>query len=188
MSHRKRLLCLIGLFLVLLIGCDDFNFYDILKGGDIEPLEINPSEVFLPTDEQWTFSAIGGIPQYTYSILFGLGDIDETTGVYTAPSSTDDVVVRVTDSVDITSDAVVMIFVAGSFTVVPASITITKGDSVIFTAIGGTPPYTYSIVSGDGSIDANTGFYTAPDEKGITVVRVTDFLYSMSDATVKVLK
>ncbi len=188
MSHRKRFLCLISLFLVLLIGCDDFNFYDIMEGGNIEPLEIKPSELFLPADEQWTFSAIGGIPQYTYSILFGLGDIDETTGVYTAPSSTDDVVVRVTDSVDKTSDAVLTIFIAGSFTIVPASITITKGDSVIFTAIGGTPPYTYSIVSGDGSIDANTGFYTAPDKQGVTIVSVTDSLDSMSDATVKVYK
>ena len=161
MSHRKRLLCLIGLFLVLLIGCDDFSFYDALEdaleGGDIEPLEINPSELLLPTDEQWTFSATGGIPPYTYSILFGLGDIDETTGVYTAPSSADDVVVRATDSDGTTSDAVLTIFVAGPFTIVPVSITIPKGDSVIFTAVGGTPPYTYSIVSGDGSIDANTG-------------------------------
>lgn len=188
MSHGKHLLCLIGLFLVLLIGCDDFAFYDILDGGDIEPLEINPSALFLPADEQWTFSAIGGIPPYTYSILFGLGDIDETTGVYTAPCSTDDVVVRVTDSVDKTSDAVLMIFIAGSFTMVPASISIKKGDGVFFTAIGGTPPYTYSIVLGDGSIDAYSGFYTAPDKQGVTVVRVTDFLGSMSDATVKVLK
>ncbi len=183
MSYRKRLLCLIGLFLVLLIGCDDFSFYDALEG---EPLEINPSELLLPTDEQWTFSAIGGAPPYTYSILFGLGDINETTGVYTAPSSADDVVVRVTDFDDTTSDAVLTIFVAGPFTIVPSSITIRKGDSVVFTAIGGTPPYTYSIVSGGGSIDANTGLYTAPDKKGTTVVRLTDFLGSMSDATVKV--
>ena len=50
-----------------------------------------------------------------YSILFGLGDINETTGVYTAPSSADDVVVRVTDFDDTTSDAVLLIFIAGPF-------------------------------------------------------------------------
>ena len=56
---------------------------------------------------------------------------------------------------------------------------------VQFTATGGTAPYTYSIISGGGSINALTGLYNAQWAKGDTVViGVTDAVGANSTASV----
>jgi hypothetical protein len=59
----------------------------------------------------------------------------------------------------------------------PATITLPTGSpqTVTFTASGGTSPYVFSVRSGDGTINAQTGVYTvAAGASGTTVVRVTD--------------
>lgn len=52
---------------------------------------------------------------------------------------------------------------------------IAPGNKTSFKGSGGTAPYTYSVVSGGGSIDASTGLYTAPSipSKGV-VIRAVD--------------
>jgi N-acetylneuraminic acid mutarotase len=59
----------------------------------------------------------------------------------------------------------------------PRSMTMTTGSgaTAAFAVSGGTSPYSYSIVSGPGSINSTTGVYTAsPFLTGITKVRVQD--------------
>ena len=48
------------------------------------------------------------------------------------------------------------------------------GERMTFTATGGVPPYKYSIVQGGGTIDADSGVYTAPNTVGAVVVRAID--------------
>jgi hypothetical protein len=60
-----------------------------------------------------------------------------------------------------------------------------NGRSVI-TAAGGTPSYSYAIVSGDGAIDAATGEFVAPNYGGAVVVRVTDAGDRTADVTLTV--
>ncbi|HUV09136.1 MAG TPA: hypothetical protein VMX75_15485, partial [Spirochaetia bacterium] len=68
----------------------------------------------------------------------------------------------------------------------PSTITLTAGGSLTFTAVGGTPPYVFSVVSGLGSVNANTGLFVASITPGTAVVRVTDGEGGSSDATVSV--
>jgi hypothetical protein len=68
----------------------------------------------------------------------------------------------------------------------PSSVSLLTGGSQTFTASGGTPPYTYSLQSGTGSINSSTGVYSAPGTAGNDVVRVTDTLANTADATVTI--
>lgn len=59
------------------------------------------------------------------------------------------------------------------------------GNTVTFTAKGGTPPYRYSVIIGTGSVDA-AGVYTAPfgTGTGSATVRVVDSKYTNGTSTV----
>jgi hypothetical protein len=65
-------------------------------------------------------------------------------------------------------------------------VTVEQGKSFQFTASGGTPLYSYSVVSGSGFINGSTGDYTAPITLGTETVRVTDASLNTDDATVDV--
>lgn len=71
--------------------------------------------------------------------------------------------------------------------ITPASIALpaSTAQTTTFTASGGTPPYVFSVISGDGTIDASTGVYTvAAGATGTTLIRVTDSAAVTADATV----
>lgn len=60
-------------------------------------------------------------------------------------------------------------------------------DGLAVLAAGGVPPYSFSMVEGGGSIDADTGFFSAPSSPGQASVRVTDATGAVSDAVVTVV-
>ncbi|MCB0362088.1 MAG: hypothetical protein KDD35_05185 [Bdellovibrionales bacterium] len=61
-----------------------------------------------------------------------------------------------------------------------------SGSSQFF-ASGGTPPYVYSLASGSGTLDSQTGAFTASGTEQDVVLRVTDSLGQLADATIKVI-
>ncbi len=75
--------------------------------------------------------------------------------------------------------------VSGPVTIAPAAGTIADGTSLTFSATGGTRPYTYSVVSGPGTINSSTGVFSASGG-GTAVIRVTDKNKKTSDATINV--
>lgn len=69
----------------------------------------------------------------------------------------------------------------------PQKAALTRRIKQPFSGVYGTPPYTYSLVSGIGSIDASSGLYTAPDDSfGSAVVRVTDAAAMTFDASIMI--
>lgn len=141
-------------------------------------ITINPSLIISPQvqtigyGEQISFSATGGDVPYTYSILTGSGSINATTGLFSGPSSVGTTVVRVTDNSSNSVDAIVSVIDSPQIDRPRDKVAI--GRTVTFTATNGAPTYTFSIVSGGGSINSSTGVFTAPTDTDTTVVQVSD--------------
>lgn len=68
----------------------------------------------------------------------------------------------------------------------PQAFGMTAGASFAVTASGGTLPYTFSVVSGSGTVNAATGLVTAPNTEESMVIQVTDAAGGTSTATVGV--
>jgi hypothetical protein len=63
----------------------------------------------------------------------------------------------------------------GDFAIIPfGDVMVLVGEQTPFKAVNGTPPYTFVVTSGQGSIDGSTGVFTAPDTVGISEVTVID--------------
>ncbi len=146
-------------------------------------LAISPISRTMIANDSTSFSATGGVLPYTYSVFFGSGSINSATGSYTAPPGPDSVTVRVTDAVGNTSDSLVT--VTPDLVISPTSSTLAVTNTQTFTAGGGTPPYSYSVVSGGGSVNAS-GLYTAGASAGSATVRVTDAVGDTAQATITI--
>lgn len=62
----------------------------------------------------------------------------------------------------------------GPLSISPISATLLVDTKCVFTATGGKPPYAFSVQSGGGTIDADSGIYTAPLTPGSAVIQVRD--------------
>lgn len=78
--------------------------------------------------------------------------------------------------------------VAEHVTISPKDDAASSGDTITFSAPSGTAPFVFSLArnSSGGSIDASSGLYTAGDDRGIDIVRVTDADEGISEANVNV--
>jgi len=74
---------------------------------------------------------------------------------------------------------------AARLAIAPVSTTVPVNGTLTFSASGGAPPYTYSGVSGSGTITAS-GVYTAPATAGTDTVQVKDRQGTVSLATISV--
>ena len=68
----------------------------------------------------------------------------------------------------------------------PKKLILSVGDSYRFTSKNGYGKYQYAILNGDGTVDAQTGLYTASTSAGGALVRVQDERGEMDTATVQV--
>jgi hypothetical protein len=117
------------------------------------------------------FVASGGTPPYTFSLSSGTGTVT-STGTYSTPGVAGTADVRVTDSGGQHADATVTIDSAVGFKSGPTAVD--GGQALTLSGTGGQGPYTYSVVSGPGTVDASTGSFAAPSTAGTTVIKVTD--------------
>lgn len=69
----------------------------------------------------------------------------------------------------------------------PANVAVKVTEKVAFAASGGAPAYVFAIASGGGSIDPQTGLYTAPSSAGAATVRVSDAAGDSAEASVTVV-
>ncbi|MDB6106708.1 MAG: hypothetical protein JWO52_6707 [Gammaproteobacteria bacterium] len=125
-----------------------------------------------------TVQASGGTSPYTYSVLSGGGSINSTSGVFSAPSAAGTMVIQVRDAQGKTAQQ--SLEVNPPLTAIPSALTIGGGASQQINVMGGQGPFTYNIVSGDGTVNVS-GLYTAPAKSGAAVVRVTDALGTSVD-------
>jgi len=147
-------------------------------------LQISPSAQTLLINNVLMFSYTGGVDPITYSLVSGTGIINPATGEYTAPGSIGSALIRATDNYGNTSDA--NLTITSTLSISPTTKILAVNNVFTFTASGGTPPLTYSVFSGGGSINSSTGQYTAPAVAGSAVVRVTDSLGAIASSDVTI--
>lgn len=180
----------IGFLLLILVfaSCKQGTFYAAL-GDQIAytPVIIAPAAATLLLGSSLTFSASGGVPPYTYSVVSGTGWLNGSTGIFTA-GAVGTVIVQVSDKNKITSDATLTVTPTGAFTINPAAVSVNVNGTIQFAATGGTPPYKFSITtigSGSPTINSGSGLYKSGSTLGIDKVTVTD-ASAMTTATVNV--
>ena len=143
-------------------------------------------------------TGIGGVIQFTISGGTGsynfdwdplLGNYDSGTDTYTAGGTAGIDVITVTDSAGQIAEASVTIIDTSNLMIIPEVAEVLIDDIFTFSASGGTGPgtYTFSVLSGNGSIDVVNGKYTAPSETGNATVRVTDTDSATADATIYIV-
>jgi hypothetical protein len=141
-----------------------------------QALAVSPSTATVAPRAMQTFTASGGSGSgYSWSMAAApSGGSISSTGDYTAgptPNVTDQV--QVTDSM--LNVATATVIVSAGVSIMPAGITLAPGNMQQFTATGGTPPYSWSLVmnTSGGNISA-AGLYTAGNTLGSDTVRVAD--------------
>lgn len=164
----------------------------VLVEASISLLSIAPADAALLYGGSVDFYFSGGKPPYSLSLEAGLGSVmmpTATTGRYTAPAAADtDAIVQLEDAIGQSADARIVVRAgAQPLAIIPSSVVIEQGAAFAFGASGGVAPYTFSKVSGVGSIDAGSGTYGSASA-GSAVVRVTDADLSVADANVTVVE
>jgi hypothetical protein len=142
------------------------------------PLKLTPLTANLQVGQSLQFTASGGAAPYTWKVLNPVVASISSTGVLTAiAAGNTQVIVTDSNGVSISSGN---IFILGAttpqpLTVSPGKAQLVIGETLQFTASGGTPPYSWlSINTAAGKIDAN-GLFIASGV-GITTIQVKDAL------------
>ncbi len=187
---KRAFLFLAAFAIVLAIGsCKQASFYGAL--GDkiaTPPLTIAPRSASLFLGSTITLSATGGVQPYAFSIVSGVGTLNNLNGLFTA-TATGNVVIRVTDRIKGTSDSSIAVTPTGLLTINPVTASVGLNSSIQFVAAGGTPPYSFSLgaTTSSPTINGASGLYTSGfTSGGADQVRVTDSAASTAAATVDV--
>jgi hypothetical protein len=166
------------LLILICFGCNaKINMLSSLN-QELTPnaLTLTPGTHSLAVGGTLNLSASGGNPPYTYSIDSGGGSIDSSTGVYTAPGGLGAVVIKVVDS--LSQEAFSNITLVTALSTTRTNFMHSNGAGVaapLKTIVsGGVPPYTYTLDSGPGSLDATTGIYTQPSVGGTALISISD--------------
>ncbi len=151
------------------------------------PFVTSSSTAALDGGTQQIFAATGGKGPYVFSVVSGGGSIDPSTGIYTAPATAGTVVIQIVDALGSTQQ--ITVTVAPRLGVYPGSVTLTaaSGQSFTFAGQGGTPPYTYALTAGPGSVAAD-GTYTVGPSSGTSMLTITDQLGTTVGAQVRSLR
>ncbi len=165
--------------------------------GEIgESLRIEPVVATVGAGQLFVFTATGGTGVYRWSLTENVsgGEIDPSAGVYVAGAVSDPmdppVDVILLEDRGCRDEASATVTVVEAPRIVPAHITLGRGESVSFTGEGGSGTYAFALATNGsgGTVDAATGAYTAGTATGRDVVRLSDTeLGATADAIVEVV-
>ena len=139
---------------------------------DATKLALLPVEVLIPAGTKQVFKITGGTLPYTWGVEpVGCGSFDTSTKTYTAPAGSTVCTFTITDGTKKQVRSIISVAentLTASYSPNPAA----ASSNVEITPTGGTPGYTYSLVSGAGSL---TGYiYRATADAETAVVKITD--------------
>lgn len=193
MKNPVRSITALSAGVVLLLAafsCELPPLYEVWGDFKSGELEITPSFVTLEESKSVTLTVSGGRAPYSYLDISGDGILTPLNGhaEYTAPAlgADDSRLILITDSKGNQVEARILVTAAAVplLRISPTTVYCMTGESVFFTGLGGKPDYVFSLISGDGTINAMTGEYSAPISPTAAVVRVKDSLDQTAQATV----
>ena len=127
----------------------------------------------------------GGTRPYTFSV-----SDDETissSGLFRP--STSGIFTLTAQDASSTSKYITVTVNPAPIAISPSTTTVAPGDSIQFTPSGGTPPYTFSKISGSGKFSkTESGYYTVGTTIGSDQIQVIDSLKATSSATINIVK
>lgn len=160
-----------GVFIGLMLsiyGCGKIEFNNATP---YDELSFSPQSPTLFTNTTLQLEVLGGKPPIRLELVSGKGVIDSTSRLYKAPIDPSSDLIRATDARG--SEAEMTITVLLALTLSPTIVTILPLEQTTLVASGGIPPYKYSVIVGDGSVN-DSGVYTAGAQAGLARVQVTD--------------
>lgn len=138
----------------------------------ISYLKMDSDVIILPPSKKLTLKATDGEPPYTYALVSGTGQVEKTTGVFTAPDVAGTGVLSVTDSLG--HVAVASYLISAPLSSYPESVTLQIGEHFQIAPLGGSPPYESKILSGEGHLSIHPPLFVAPQHPGETVIQLSD--------------
>ena len=160
------------------------------------PLVLDVTEVTLLVGDSWTFHASGGSGSYSWSVDdVPVNPPPAPDDAYNYTSSTAGTyTVTVTDSIGLSQAATVTVKAPdpnAPLEITPTSMTVKRGGTATFMALGGSGDYTFAVVPGGagGSFfdaRANPATYTAPASSGTDTASLSDGIDTVT-ATVTVV-
>ncbi len=136
-----------------------------------------------------TFTAYGGSAPYYFSKTSGSGDgtfANSNQGIFKATTA-GSLIIGVRDFAgSVQYYPVTVTASANPISVSPAALVIGVKGTVQLNASGGTTPYQFRMVSGSGSVNKDSGVYTASTNATTAVIAVTDALSNTAQTQVSV--
>lgn len=163
-----------------------------------DPITVPSGSYTLSAGDTQTIVPSGGVPQYdggaSYGFAFsgacGSGTLSPSSGLSTVFTAGADGSCTMLVSDGVSSNVPVVFNVVPLIQIAPTSWTMAINQSKTFSVVGGTgiSPFTYSVVSGGGSIGPSDGLYSSAGATPGTpvTVRVTDARSHTSDAVITV--
>lgn len=150
----------------------------------------NVTDIQLSVSQEVTFTATGGCSgYYNWTATDGLLEPTGNKLIYTAPNSTGLFEVTVKDD---RKSATIAIRVIGSVGIRPTELYMAPGSTAQIRAMGGEPPYGFSVVTGLATVEQvenepHFAVVTAPNVLGQFIVAANDSLGTEAQATITVV-
>jgi hypothetical protein len=151
-----------------------------------QELKLDSEISYVRLNESHAIGVSGGRPPYHLELSEGEGRLDPDTGVYTAPNQVTLAKVTVADSAG--STVVSQIAVIAPLAIPTENLILHYGENYTVIASGGFESYTYTVLSGAGTLIQNASvIFIAPFFDCNVVLRITDTSGQFIDLNIQVI-
>jgi hypothetical protein len=162
---------------------DAAGTYDEVDVITYSNLSISPKKIILAKGSKYKFTIRGGarskegtlsVSATSGGLVEGLASVETVKEVieFTAPNqNVQDLKITITDSSGMVDEALVQ--VTDQLALAQSTLKMSVGNMVLLKPVGGTPPFKFTVNSGEGTV-TQEGRYMAPNSPGEYIVTISD--------------